>query len=332
MDSIISLCKGLRELALFAGAGGGILGGHLLGWRTVCAVEIETYCHSVLCQRQNEGLLSPFPIWDDVCSFDGKPWRGAVDVVSGGFPCQDISAANIHAEGITGKKSGLWKEMFRIIREVRPRFAFVENSPFLTARGLAVVLGDLAESGYNAEWDVCGANTIGANHERKRIWILAVDRDFSDSKSARWERSKSFCDKFVEARQPSIGSDDFLFPETISKQGQSGRQADTDCERENVESWQNWKRHFVFGADNQRDHSDDTVEPSQKIQGSGLHNPRGNECRGFKSWWQTEPDVGRVVNGLASRVDRLRAIGNGQIPAAAALMFCLLLERMLKNA
>jgi DNA (cytosine-5)-methyltransferase 1 len=85
--------ENLNELALFAGAGGGILGGHLLGWRTVCAVEWEQYPASVLCARQNDGLLPPFPIWDDVQTFDGKPWRGIVDVVSGGFPCQDISAA-----------------------------------------------------------------------------------------------------------------------------------------------------------------------------------------------------------------------------------------------
>ena len=83
----------MNELALFAGAGGGILGGHLLGWRTVCAVEWAPYPASVLAQRQNDGLLPAFPIWDDVCTFDGKPWRGVVDVVSGGFPCQDISAA-----------------------------------------------------------------------------------------------------------------------------------------------------------------------------------------------------------------------------------------------
>ena len=83
----------MNELALFAGAGGGILGGKLLGWRTVCAVEWEAYPASVLCARQNDGLLESFPIWDDVQTFDGKPWRGIVDVVSGGFPCQDISAA-----------------------------------------------------------------------------------------------------------------------------------------------------------------------------------------------------------------------------------------------
>ena len=119
---------GVNELALFAGAGGGILGSELLGFRTVCAVELEPYPASVLLARQNDGLLPPFPVWDDVRTFDGRPWRGLVDVVSGGFPCQDISVSG-KRKGLEGTRSGLWSEMARIICEVRPRFAFVENSP-----------------------------------------------------------------------------------------------------------------------------------------------------------------------------------------------------------
>ena len=162
----------MRELALFAGAGGGILGGLLLGWRTVCAVEIDPYARSVLLARQNDGTLAPFPVWDDIRTFDGKPWRGVVDVVSGGFPCQDISIAGKGA-GLAGERSGLWAEMARIIREVQPRFAFVENSPMFTSRGLGRVLGDLAEMGFDAQWGVLGADDVGAPHIRKRIWILA---------------------------------------------------------------------------------------------------------------------------------------------------------------
>jgi DNA (cytosine-5)-methyltransferase 1 len=167
----------VNELALFAGAGGGILGGKLLGWRTVCAVEWNTYAASVLCARQNDGLLSPFPIWDDVQTFDGNPWRGIVDVVSGGFPCQDISAAGKGA-GIDGERSSMWRHMARIIGEVRPRFAFVENSPMLTSRGLGQVLGDLAALGYDAKWGVLGAEHTGAIHRRHRIWILADANGF----------------------------------------------------------------------------------------------------------------------------------------------------------
>lgn len=163
---------GLRELALFAGGGGGILGGHLLGWRTVCAVEWNPYAASVLAARQNDGLLPAFPIWDDVRTFDGRPWRGIVDVVSGGFPCQDISVAG-KGDGLEGERSGLWSEMARIIGEVRPRFAFVENSPALTSRGLGRVLGDLAALGYDCRWGVVSAADAGAPHRRERIWIVA---------------------------------------------------------------------------------------------------------------------------------------------------------------
>jgi DNA (cytosine-5)-methyltransferase 1 len=162
----------MNELALFAGAGGGILGGHLLGWRTVCAVEIEDYPRRVLLARQRDGILPRFPIWDDVKTFDGYPWRGRVDVVSGGFPCQDISAAGKGA-GIDGARSGLWAEFARIIGEVQPRFAFVENSPMLTLRGIDRVLGDLAALGYDARWGVFSAADVGAPHIRERCWILA---------------------------------------------------------------------------------------------------------------------------------------------------------------
>ena len=168
----------MNELALFAGAGGGIWGGKLLGWRTVCAVEWEPYAASVLAQRQNDGFLPPFPIWNDVRTFDGKPWRGVVDVVSGGFPCQDISIAGKGA-GLDGERSGLWKEMARIILEVQPSYVLVENSPMLVSRGLARVLADLAAMGFDARWGVVGANDVGAPHERKRMWIVGFNPDQS---------------------------------------------------------------------------------------------------------------------------------------------------------
>ena len=162
----------MNELALFAGAGGGILAGHLLGWRTVAAVEIEDYPRRVLLQRQADGFLPRFPIWDDIRTFDGKPWRGKVDVVTGGFPCQDISAAG-KGVGLDGERSGLWGEMARVICEVRPSYAFIENSPMLTIRGLDRVLCDLAQMGFDAQWGVLGAADVGAKHQRDRIWIVA---------------------------------------------------------------------------------------------------------------------------------------------------------------
>ena len=164
--------ESLRELALFAGAGGGILGGHLLGWSCVCAVEIDDYPRRVLLARQRDGCLPRFPIWDDVTTFDGTVWRGRVDVVSGGFPCQDISAAGKGA-GIRGERSGLWAEFARIIGEVQPRFVLVENSPMLVARGIDVVFGDLAALGYDAKWGVFSALQLGFPIERQRLFAVA---------------------------------------------------------------------------------------------------------------------------------------------------------------
>jgi DNA (cytosine-5)-methyltransferase 1 len=156
----------MNELALFAGAGGGILGGHLLGWRTVCAVERDAYAASVLVQRQNDGILKAFPIWDDVCTFDGRPWRGIVDVVSGGFPCQAYSSA------ASGKNTAddLWPEMRRIVADVAPRYVFAEN---VQRRAIDRAADELEEMGYTTKAISLGAGDLGADHIRKRYWLLA---------------------------------------------------------------------------------------------------------------------------------------------------------------
>jgi DNA (cytosine-5)-methyltransferase 1 len=174
----------VNELHLFAGAGGGILGGQLLGHTTVCAVEIEKYPRQVLLQRQRDGVLPKFPIWDDVCTFDGKPWRGTVDVVCGGFPCQDISPQG-KGIGINGERSGLWKEYKRIIGEIKPQYVFAENSSLLRKRGLDIVLQDLSELGYNARWGVLGSGDIKAPHQRKRMWVLASNSNGTQQKRSR---------------------------------------------------------------------------------------------------------------------------------------------------
>jgi len=235
----------LRELHLFAGAGGGILGGMLLGHTCVCAVEIIEYRRKTLLQRQRDGILPRFPIWDDISTFDGKPWRNKVEVVCGGFPCQDISIANPNAEGITGSRSGLWSEMSRVVCEVGPRYVFVENSAALVIRGLGRVLGDLAKMGYDARWGVFSAGDVGARHERERLWILA---------SNDWEKRVQRIEQGSLQRFSS-------FP---------------------------WGED-VRGIEDMRKRPD--------IHASGL-------CRGS--------------NGVANYVDRISAIGDGQVPRVAA--------------
>lgn len=170
---------------LFAGAGGGLLADLLVGVRPVCAVEIEPYPQRVLAKR-----FPGLPVWDDVRTFRADnpecaaafAWmRGhaAELAICGGFPCQDISSAGKGAGVENGERSGLWREFARILREVRPRFVFVENSPMLVSRGLGIVLGDLAALGYDALWHVLAASDVGARHERDRIWIAGrlADRD-----------------------------------------------------------------------------------------------------------------------------------------------------------
>ena len=134
-----------------------------------------------------------------------------LSVLSSGFPCQDISSSNLKAVGITGARSGLWVHMARIIGEVRPQYAFVENSPLLVGRGLAVVLGDLAMLGYDARWCIVGAHNAGAPHKRDRIWILAN----SKRDNGAWEENmESATDKF-RAWQQLHGASCHRIPKTL---------------------------------------------------------------------------------------------------------------------
>ena len=154
----------MRELALFAGAGGGILGGKLLGWRTVCAVEIDPYARAVLLARQRDGHLERFPIWDDIRTFDGHQWRGRVDVVSGGFPCQAFSSA---ARG-RNNAADLWPDMLRVIRCVRPMHVFAEN---VKRHPIERAAADLCRLGYGASFGELSAGALGAPHKRSRWWL-----------------------------------------------------------------------------------------------------------------------------------------------------------------
>ena len=311
----------LRTLHLFAGAGGGILGDILLGHRCVCAVEIEPYCQQVLSARQEDGILPWFPIFDDVRSFDGTPWRGLVDVVSGGFPCQDISSAGKGA-GIEGERSGMWKEMARIIGEVRPRFALVENSPVLTSRGLGVVLGDLAALGYDAEWGVLGASDAGAPHQRERIWIVAYPNRF-DAECGSREGSG------VWGEETFSGSDDHTGgpsaqPGTVQHPiGQLANANMLGCLHGQAEEQPTEGRQYA-----QREpepSGEDVSHPNGNGLQGGIHKGEHGEQWGHRpswtaeergphgrpglqggSWWSTEPGLGGMVDGVADILDSLR--------------------------
>lgn len=166
----------MRELSLFSGIGGGLLGTLLLGWHPVGYVEWDDYCQRVLRQRIDDGIFPNAPIFGDIQSFnrDGyaAAYQGLVDVVTGGFPCQPFSAAGKR----TGKDDArnMWPATIETIRLVRPRYALLENVPGLLSSGyFGTILGDLAESGYDARWRILSAAEVGAPHLRDRVWIAA---------------------------------------------------------------------------------------------------------------------------------------------------------------
>jgi len=295
----------LNELALFAGAGGGILGGQLLGWRTVCAVEVEPFCRDILLRRQNDGHLDPFPLWDDVRTFDGRPWRGVVDVVSGGFPCQDISSCNHNATGIEGERSGLWTEMARIIGEVRPRFVLVENSPMLVGRGLARVLGDLAEVGpYDCRWGCIGADDASAPHVRKRCWIVGT---LADAASTGLEgHAGSATESNPRSQQGQSAAAGMA---TVADSASGGGRAGL-CEAEAGEA--NRAERKPESCDGSCAGKPGTV-PDAENDAERLQATRW--CRD----WPAEPDLPRMAHGVADRLDREKATGNGQVPRVVAL-------------
>jgi DNA (cytosine-5)-methyltransferase 1 len=167
----------MRTLHLFAGAGGGLYADLILGHTPVCAVELDPYACAVLRARAADGWWPDLHVHEgDVRVWDPSPWAGRVDCVAAGFPCQDISVAGGGA-GLAGERSGLWSEVRRAVADLRPRFAFLENSPAIVGRGLDVVLADLASLGYDARWLVLGADDVGAPHIRKRWWCLAWRAD-----------------------------------------------------------------------------------------------------------------------------------------------------------
>lgn len=184
MDNFKSNSGGLRELSLFTGCGGGLLASNILGHNIVCAVERDEYCLEVLMQRQNERVLPCFPIWDDICTFDGRPWKGTVDLVSGGFPCQAFSAA---ARGRNIASKDLWYEMRRVIREVCPHLVFAEN---VSERAILQAQDDLLQDGYNSKYIKLSAKDLGADHERDRFWLLAYTDYYSQLRKSKYAEAQ----------------------------------------------------------------------------------------------------------------------------------------------
>ena len=253
--------------SLFSGIGGIDLGLERAGMTCKWQVEIDPFCRKVLAKH-----------WPDVRRYEDVRRVGIenlepVDVIAGGFPCQDVSVAGKKAGIKEGTRSGLWFEFHRIICELRPRYVFVENVTGLLVDGMGIVLADLADAGYDAEWQVLSAADVGAPHLRKRVFIMAYSQDIGlpGSKSTKSPENQG-------GRLPS----------QISVEGSGTGMAHANSER-----FQRYRGECQLG------------EGGEEITAGRGSNVADLAPRHF---WAVEPDVGRVANGVSARVDRLEGV------------------------
>jgi len=299
----------MNGLALCAGIGGIELGLKLaLGrpYRTVGYVERDSYAAAILVARMGEAALDPAPVWDDLTTFDGTTWRGRVDLVTAGFPCQPVSLAGKRLA--QEDERWLWPEVARIVCGVEPQLVFLENVPGLLVRGFGDVLRDLAELGFDAEWGVFSAAGSGAPHLRRRVFILASNSERADLRE-----------------QPGRGDGESGAGEALARvDGATGSVADTDGG-----GLEGKRQRVVLDGQREalRDDPDGRGGEVSLALGEGLEGV-GEGLSGPCGWWATEPALGRVAHGIASRVDRLRCLGNGVVPAVAARAFQVLAERL----
>jgi DNA (cytosine-5)-methyltransferase 1 len=283
-------------------------------------------------ESSSAGAMEAFPVYPDVRTFDAAAWRGKVDVVSGGFPCQPHSQAGKRLGGLDDRD--LWPDTVRILRESGAPLGFFENVPgLLTSRdadGLPMfgrILGDLSESGFDAEWCVLGADDVGAPHRRKRLWILAY-RHGDDAGVRRGA---------VGGEEESAGRDAALDLSPGRREVPGGCEELPDAESQR---WERSRRAWDGGTGSSDCCSPWAIDPADvgysDEPGPQGHGDDSGRCR------LPLPELDCVAHGLASglgacvprvavgvpdRVPRLRALGNGQVPLAMAVAWTLLARR-----
>ena len=290
--------------------------------------EIEPYCRQVLAKHWPQ-----IRIFKDVRALTGEQVR-SINVICGGFPCQDISLAGKGA-GLAGKRSGLWKEFLRLIDEVGPRWAIIENVPALRSRGLSVVMQNLSEIGYDAEWHCIPASYVGAHHRRDRIWIIAYPND--SRRTARpnrggWETganlSRRSAGPIMADAESGLQRPGLCKSEKISHRPEFGYSRRNDA---NTNCIDDDDRRFGAGQiRRERSKAPRLSDGKSDIPDNGRRSsegPRPEICgRSEPFRWLPEPDVGRVANGVPSRVDRLKGLGNAVIPQIPEIIGRAILE------
>ncbi len=306
----------MRTGHLFAGAGGGLYADLILGYEPVFAVELDDYAARCLQERKQEGWFPKLHLYHgDVRLFNASAWKGKVDSIHAGFPCQDISVAG-NGAGIEGERSGLWSEVVRVAGEIQPRELFLENSPAITSRGLGRVLGDLADLGFNAEWCVLSASAVGAPHIRARWWCLARLADASSRRCCEQEARKIE----QQRRTEIIGTGNDTNTDSL-------RELQPQRREQEQRQWAGNIREKVANTMRQRQQGVITELIDKEKRQEQKKRP-DRPCSNVIGWWTTEPGMGRVVDGLANRVHRIKALGNGQVPLQAAAAYIMLDARL----
>lgn len=325
----------MNELSLFSGAGGGLLATHhLLGWRCVGYVEKEEYPCRVLEARINDGLLSRAPVYqmhtrDFIRLGLAEKYQGLVDVITAGFPCQPFSRAG-KRQGGDDERNG-WPDCIAVIRIVRPRFVLLENSSTLTSnKYFGTILGDLAKSGYDCRWDCIPAEAVGANHQRDRVWIVAYANGAEWGAECPDERSLEGQDYGLRHEREEIAGGITVSSEAMAYTDRDGCHEDVNQQPEqtgrNREQTESVEMANTHGRRRQRAENEvcaggNVAELCSEVPHTDRQRPQGSGFQGLTSyydWWEVEPRLDRVVDGLAHRVDRIKAIGNGQVPAVVA--------------
>lgn len=296
-----------KTMHLFAGHGGGLLADLILGHRPIAAVEWDSYACQVLRERTAEGWFPGLRVHEgDVSLFDPSEYTGIVDCIHAGFPCQDISIAGKQAGVSEGTRSGLYREVLRIAGVVRPKQLFLENVSAILSNGLGTVLGDLAALGYDCRWLCIRASDVGAPHHRDRWFGLATYTN-SDSKSdvpinAETSRMPESDVPYSNDDRCGNGSIQYVNRrDAAPKSGVDGKEGTlADTKSSGLERW-------TFGG-------------NKRSSITGLRKSSWAES----SIWQSEPELGRVANGVPNRIHRLKGLGNAQVPLQAAAAYRLL--------
>jgi len=314
----------LNGLDLFSGIGGNSIGLHDYV-RVVSYCERDAYAQSVLLSRFADGSLEPAPIWDDITTLTASQFDIPIDIIIGGFPCQDISLAG-NGAGLDGERSGLVFEIFRLIVELAPKFIFLENVSAIRTRGGERVVKELAGLGYDCRWDMLSAYDVGAPHKRERWFLLGYANSGRQVGKLRNLLSQNAVKGGSEVEgqgAPNIAGNASFESSVLAFTSDTNRIQLWDAQQRKTERWDGLQD--CGGSLSGNDGSSQPMADTDKERWERGTWPQPIKDRGGQStdggWWSAEPDVGRVADGIPHRMDRIKCLGNAVVPCQAKEAF-----------